>query len=73
MVPHVEGSPDLPNLMRDVDRLLFARSSERKIPNHGIAIFMPTDTIPTPIVIQVLSDLQKTRTFDRIVLSGGIK
>lgn len=72
-VKHVEGSPDVNALVTDMEKWIYARSSKRKILNQGIVIFLPADDIPSPLVIQTLSGLQKTGSFNRVVLAGGLK
>ncbi|WP_132314500.1 hypothetical protein [Pseudobacteriovorax antillogorgiicola] len=73
IVKHVEGSPDINTLVKDIEKWVYARSSKKKITNQGIVILLPTDSIPSPLVVQTIDGLRKTGTFTRVVLAGGLK
>ena len=73
IVKHIQGSPDINTLVKDIEKWVFARSSKKKITNEGIVIFMPADDIPSPLVVQTIDGLRKTGTFTRVVLAGGLK
>ncbi len=73
IIPHVKGAPHVQQLHSNIKKWLFARMSKDKIKNPGFAILMPTDEIPTPVVIQVIHALKQSQTFERIILSGGLK
>ena len=59
MVPHVDGAPDIPSLVKDMNKWIFARNSKNKVLNQGIVVLLPTDQIPSPLVIQAIDGLQK--------------
>lgn len=73
IIPHKSGAPDIISLEEDMEKWLFARKSKDKIPNLGFAVLLPTDEMPSPIVIQVIHALKKSKIFERIVLAGGLK
>ena len=48
-------------------------TSKNKVLNQGIVVLLPTDQIPSPLVIQAIDGLQKMKEFNRVVLAGGLK
>ena len=72
IVRHVEGAPNLRQLLTDLERWMYTRLSERKIRNSGVVIFAPTEEIPSPIVIQVVAALRNSTLFEDVILAGGM-
>jgi len=71
-VPHEEGAPHLPKLSLDLSKWMLEKSEESEGSLPRVLIFMPTEDIPMPIVIQCLAALKKSGLFDKIIIGGGL-
>ncbi|MBC7661740.1 MAG: hypothetical protein H7249_18760 [Chitinophagaceae bacterium] len=65
-IPHVDGAPDLPRLALDLAKWQAEAHASRSL------IFVPTEDIPMPIVIQCFAALKKMGLFDQVILGGGL-
>ncbi|NRA65721.1 MAG: hypothetical protein HRU19_14625 [Pseudobacteriovorax sp.] len=72
-VSHVDGAPDLLNLIKDIEKWLFGRASRSNISSQGLGILIPQGEIPTPIVIQTIQSLKASKHFEKIVLGSGFQ
>ncbi len=65
-IPHVAGAPDLPRLVLNLTKWQTEAHASRAL------IFVPTEEIPMPIVIQCIAALKKIGIFDQVILGGGL-
>lgn len=65
-IPHIDGAPDLPRLVLDLSKWQIEVKASRSL------IFVPTEDIPMPIVIQCFAALKKSGLFDQVILGGGL-
>ena len=65
-IPHVDGAPDLPRLALNLGKWQTEAHTSRSL------IFVPTEDIPMPIVIQCFAALKKSGLFDQVILGGGL-
>ncbi len=65
-IPHVDGAPNLPELVSQLEKW----QSDAHVPRS--LIFVPTEDIPMPIVIQCFAALKKSGLFDQVILGGGL-
>lgn len=65
-IPHIDGAPDLPRLVLDLSKWQTDAKTSRSL------IFVPTEDIPMPIVIQCFAALKKSGLFDQVILGGGL-
>ncbi len=65
-IPHVDGAPNLPKLVEDLSKWQTQAKASRSL------IFVPTEDIPMPIVIQCFAALKKSGLFDQVILGGGL-
>jgi hypothetical protein len=72
VIPHEDGAPQLNRLTKELGRWLQERAEENGQPLPKTVIFIPTEEIPMPIVIQCLSGLTRSKIFERVVLGGGL-
>jgi len=71
-VKHVDGAPDLDSLITSLSKWETQRSSSgRTIDKDDVIVLLPVEDIPMPIVIQVMSRLEKHQS-KRIVLASGL-
>jgi hypothetical protein len=66
VVPHVEGAPNLPRLVTDLTRWQAEGKASRAL------VFVPTEDIPMPIVIQCFQAFKASGLFDHVILGGGL-
>ncbi|RYZ53812.1 MAG: hypothetical protein EOP07_17150 [Proteobacteria bacterium] len=65
-IPHIDGAPDLPRLVLDLSKWQSEAKASRAL------IFVPTEDIPMPIVIQCFAALKSSGLFDNVILGGGL-
>ncbi len=65
-IPHSDSAPDLPRLVTDLGKWQIDNKSSRSL------IFVPTEDIPMPIVIQCFQALKSSGLFDSVILGGGV-
>ena len=65
-IPHIDGAPDLPRLVLDLSKWQIEAKAGRSL------VFVPTEDIPMPIVIQCFAALKKSGLFDQVILGGGL-
>ena len=71
-IPHVDGEPQLPQLLTALDKWAVNRAQSRNIPLDKVLVFVPAGDIPMPIVIQVVAGLRRSPLFKRVVLGSGL-
>jgi hypothetical protein len=71
-IPHAEGAPQLHRLTQDMERWMQEKSEETGKQRSRTVLFLPTEEIPMPIVIQCISGLRSSRLFDKVVVGGGL-
>jgi hypothetical protein len=71
-IPHAEGAPQLNRLATQMERWMLDRADETGKPLPKTAIFLPSEEIPMPIVIQCLSGLSQSKLFQKVVIGGGL-
>ncbi|MBF0443139.1 MAG: hypothetical protein HQK54_14620 [Oligoflexales bacterium] len=71
-IDHVEGAPDISSLISTMSKWFYQRMSEQKISERGILIFLPSEEIPMPIIIQTIAGLKSSPFFKRVILANGI-
>jgi hypothetical protein len=71
-VPHEEGAPHLPRLSQDLGKWIQEKGEEPQGALPRVLIFIPTEDIPMPIVIQCLAALKNSGLFDKIIIGGGL-
>lgn len=83
LIPHEAGAPNLPRLIHEMGRWLDIESENKgsddpkKNQNalaarSRVAMFVPLEEIPMPIVIQCIAALQGSGLFDKVVVGGGL-
>ncbi len=65
-IPHIDGAPDLPRLVNDLSKWQVEAKASR------LLIFVPSEDIPMPIVIQCFAALKNSGLFDQVILGGGL-
>jgi len=65
-IEHIDGAPNLPRLIQDLGKWQSEAKSSRAL------IFVPTEDIPMPIVIQCFAALKQSGHFDQVILGGGL-
>lgn len=65
-ISHVEGAPDLPRLVNDLKKWQANVKASRSL------VFVPTEEIPMPIVIQCFQALKTAGLFDHVIMGGGV-
>ena len=65
-IVHEEGAPNLPRLVTDLAKWQSDFKSSRSL------VFVPTEDIPMPIVIQCFQALKTSGLFDHVILGGGL-
>ena len=68
-VPHVEGAPNLPRLIKELDKWMALENIKTQ---PRVLIFLPLDDIPMPIVIQCMAALKESGLFQKVILGGGL-
>lgn len=63
---HENGAPNLPKLVLDLSKWQEQSKSSRTL------VFVPTEDIPMPIVIQCFQALKASGLFDSVILGGGV-
>lgn len=71
-IPHADGAPQLNRLARELERWMLERAEETGKPMPQTVIFLPTEEIPMPIVIQCVSGLTRSKLFKKVVIGGGL-
>jgi hypothetical protein len=71
-IPHQDGAPQLNRLAKEIDRWMQERLEENGKNRVHTVIFLPTEDIPMPIVIQCIAGLRQSRLFDKIIVGGGL-
>lgn len=71
-IDHANGSPNIKSLLYSMKKWMFQRIEEEDINNKKVVILLPTENIPAPVVIQIISGLKKTPLFNRVVLASGL-
>ncbi|MCX6127837.1 MAG: hypothetical protein NTX25_02085 [Proteobacteria bacterium] len=71
-IPHESGAPQLNRLAKELGRWMQDRAEQTGQPIPHTVIFIPTEEIPMPIVIQCLSGFKESKLFERVVLGGGL-
>ena len=72
MVRHEDHAPNIAFLITTMEKWNYQRMNQRNIHNAGLLIFLPSQEIPMPIVIQTIAELKKSPHFKRVILAGGI-
>ena len=72
MVRHEDHAPNIAFLIKSMEKWHYQRMNQNNIHNGGVLLFLPTQEIPMPIVIQTLAELKKSTQFKRVILAGGI-
>src|SRR5262249_13807489 len=57
-IPHAEGAPQLNRLAKEMERWMQEKAEETGKEKPHTVIFLPTEEIPMPIVIQCISGLR---------------
>lgn len=65
-ISHIEGAPDLPRLVQDL------RKWQSEVKASRSLVFVPTEDIPMPIVIQCFQAFKTAGIFDHVILGGGL-
>lgn len=65
-IAHEEGAPNLPKLVADLAKWQSDFKASRSL------VFVPTEDIPMPIVIQCFQALKNSGLFDHVILGGGV-
>lgn len=65
-IPHLEGAPNMPKLVQDLAKWQVELKASRSL------IFVPTEDIPMPIVIQCFQALKTSGLFDHVIFGGGL-
>lgn len=68
-IDHVEGSPQLGNLVSEMQKWLDRQKNNRN--GHKVLIFVPSAEIPMPVLTQVISGIKRSGMFERVVLGAG--
>ena len=68
-VPHVEGAPNLPRLAFEMTKWMDMEGLDK---GPKVLLFVPTEEIPMPIIIQCMAALKDTGLFEKVVLGGGL-
>lgn len=71
-IPHAEGAPQMNRLAKEMSRWLEDRAEEKGTVRPQTVLFLPTEEIPMPIVIQCISELYKSKLFAKVVVGGGL-
>ncbi|WP_218110395.1 hypothetical protein [Oligoflexus tunisiensis] len=71
-IPHAEGAPQLNRLAKDMERWMQDKEEETGKARSRTVLFLPTEEIPMPIVIQCIAGLRRSRLFDKVVVGGGL-
>jgi hypothetical protein len=71
-IPHADGAPQLNRLAKDMNRWMEDVVEETGKSKPRTVLFLPTEDIPMPIVIQCISGLRSSRLFDKVVVGGGL-
>jgi hypothetical protein len=71
-IPHADGAPQLNRLAKDMNRWMEEIAEETGKAKARTVLFLPTEDIPMPIVIQCISGLRSSRLFDKVVVGGGL-
>lgn len=71
-IPHADGAPQVNRLAREMGRWLQDKAEEQGRQNLQTVLFLPTEDIPMPIVIQCISELYKSKLFAKVVVGGGL-
>lgn len=71
LLRHVDGEPQLFNLIEIMQKWLEARAKDENIPKQNLLVFVPSGDIPLPIVMQVIAGFHKTSSLNRVILAGG--
>lgn len=69
---HDEGAPQLHRLIKDLQRWMQDRTEQSGQSAPTTVLFLPTEDIPMPVVIQCVSGLNESKIFKNVVLGGGI-
>ena len=72
MVRHEDHAPNISSLIIAMEKWNYQRMNQKNAHNDGILLFLPTQEIPMPIVIQTLAEFKKSPQFKRVILAGGI-
>ena len=67
-VNHYKDAPNVSKLIQTMKKW-----QEKSKIKGNVLVFMPAQSIPIPIVIQIISSFKKYNQFERIVLASGIK
>lgn len=65
-IQHADGAPNLPKLVQDLLKWQETSNVSRNL------VFVPTEDIPMPIVIQCYQALKTSGLFDHVILGGGL-
>lgn len=71
-IPHADGAPQLNRLAKDMERWMQEKAEETGKSRSRTVLFLPTEEIPMPIVIQCISGLRSSKLFDKVVVGGGL-
>jgi hypothetical protein len=67
-IPHIDGAPDVPKLVSSVHKWQLSREDK----SASSAVFLPSENVPMPIVIQCIAALKDSGLFKNVVLGGGL-
>ena len=71
-IPHLDGSPNIPGLLKTMAKWNHRRVSTNKFSADGTLILLPSSQIPMPIVIQTIHYLKKAEFISQVVLASGL-
>ena len=68
LIPHVNGKPNINRLIADMDKWTKTNSAVDK----SVLVFTTSDNIPARIAIMTIAELKKSKSFNQIVIGGGL-
>ncbi|MDD9950327.1 MAG: hypothetical protein OXT67_02055 [Zetaproteobacteria bacterium] len=72
-IPHIDGSPQVTTLIKQ----LYAWQRERKllqgIEKHPVALLLPGEQWPMAVIIQIMSAIKQTNTYQEVILASMLE
>lgn len=62
----------LGDLLKVMEKWLDSRKDKTRIKNDKIVVFLPANTLPANIIIQIVHRLRQSHLFDRVILANGL-
>lgn len=67
-----DGSPQVGNLLYNIEQWIKQREQTKHIIHDGIAIFVPSVSLPMSIVTLTVNELNNSNIFNHVILGAGL-